>query len=191
MRGNYRETLVEQLIIEPDFTPMSSSSQSTSGRATPDPVEEESFPSVMAELENRIEELKEHIYVRNTHRRVKHIAARLVEILPAIRDSMHGSNSGSIIPSSDVRTDSDPKAHAALLRHEAMLAELLRKTGADEATTQLESSTASDPSGLHYLVTELVAQWGEIRAILGQAEHPTSFADPPFMVETLPPPDSR
>lgn len=135
---------------------------------------------MLTELEHRIAELKEHMEIRNTHRRVKFIAARLVEILSAVQDSARSN-----IPQNYAQTNAEPGTLTALLRHEAMLADLLRRSDMHEEKST-ESPGTNNPNYWHDLITELVAQWEEVRTELGRADHPTLQGDPPYTVVTLP-----
>lgn len=71
-----------------------------------------------------INELREFADIRNTHRRIKHIATRLAEILPDIY-----IKSPNTSPSLDGRIDITTEAHEILTRHESIMEELLREPG--------------------------------------------------------------
>lgn len=128
MRGTDNRTTEERIGVDPG------PEQNPNGRESPTPVEE-SFPDVWAELRSRIEELEEHIEVRNTHKRVKFVATRLTAILPEIED---------IAPDNDRAADTSG-AQTTLRWHEAMMAEILRKMGTRGETTPENSPSENDP----------------------------------------------
>lgn len=178
MRGTGRGTPEQQLMTGPDSELMQTL-HVMPGRDSPTPSEE-SFPDVMTELERRIQELGERMQIRNTHRRVKFIAARLAEILPAIQDCIRDSSTHLICDRASV----EPGVQTALLWHEALMADMLRKMGTQEEASSTESLGMNDPCHLQGLITELVVQWEEVRAAMGRADHPASLENPPDRVIT-------
>lgn len=134
-----------------------SPSLDNSGRSTEG---SDGFSSPHAELEHLIRELKEFAAIRNTHSRIKSIATRLDEILPDILNAEHRTNSTPREP------DSTPtEAQEVLHRHEAIMAELVRVSGAPEEPTNEETSSTGK------LIVDLVGHWKAVGAVLGLPNH--------------------
>lgn len=101
-----------------------SPNQTSSGRGSPPPTADV-FPDAAQELQHLIGELGEHINFRITHRRIKYIAARLLELLPDLRVSGPRAS-----PSVGEHDGIALCLQKVLLRHGALVAGLLQASGA-------------------------------------------------------------
>lgn len=150
--------------------------QNRNGRRTPSP---EVFPDAISELDHMVNEMKKFANVRNTHRRIEHIATRLAEILPDIYVKRSDTSS-----SPDERAGIRTEAHEILRRHESIMAELLRESGAQDENSLGKTRGNIDASNICSLIVELVGHWDAVKAELGRIDDPALPRNTPRSVVT-------
>lgn len=155
--------------------------QTASGRETPTTMEE-SFPDALAELEGRIDELKDHIHIKNTHKRIKFIVMRLVEIFPELWNIVRLNNTLPNIIQANIAT----RVQETIRRHETMMAELLRATDTREEGSPAAPLTKNDTTDIHNLTEDLMGHWEVVRAALGEVHLPPLCEDPLDTVDIPP-----